>query len=81
MVNYTDKQKAAYYKKKAQMVAAPRKRAGPYRPQPKKKAYNKNHSKYNYPGVGRYLGSMAGSAIGNAIMPGAGGAIGGALEQ
>lgn len=78
MVKYTDKQKAAYYKRKAGMVSRPTKRGRPYGSK-SPRTYNKRHSKYNYPGVGRYLGSMAGSAIGNAIMPGAGGAIGGAL--
>lgn len=75
MVQYSDKQKAAYYKKKASMVAKPRYPTTQYRSYPKKK----KSTKYNYPGVGRYLGGMAGGAIGNMVAPGIGGAIGNAL--
>lgn len=69
MVQYTDKQKVAYYKRKAAMVANPQKKQ-----YPKKKSY-----KYKYPGLGRSIGRAAGSMIGNAVYPGVGGVVGGAL--
>lgn len=70
---YSDKEKAAYYKRKAQMVARPQKR----RRTPVKRV-RKNY-KLNYPGVGRMIGSGIGSMGGNLIAPGVGGSIGGAI--
>lgn len=65
---YTDKQKLAYYKKKAAMNA-----------KLKKRPYVKGNGRYRIPRdffsankVGQYLGSAAGGAIGSFIAPGIG---------
>lgn len=74
---YSDAEKAAYYKRKAMMVANPRAR----KPRPvnsAKKRYPTSR-KMNYPGVGRMIGSGLGSMAGNLIAPGAGGSVGGLI--
>lgn len=80
MKKYSDKEKAAYYKKKALMIAKSRYPTAQYTAYPKN-AYpkKKKSNRYNYPGVGRYLGGLAGGAIGNMVAPGIGGTVGNAL--
>ena len=82
MVQYTDKQKAAYYKRKATMVARPQARGKPYGSRIYNKAksnWNKGWAKkYDYPGVGKKVGRYLGENVGGYI-PGIGGTLGGAL--
>lgn len=72
---YTDKQKIAYYKRRAAMRSTRRPRR-----------YVRGRGKYTLPGLsfsskkfGGYLGGAAGAAIGNMIAPGIGGAVGAEL--
>lgn len=74
---YSDAEKAAYYKRKAQVVANPQ-RTYVRKSAPKKK-YVPRNQKYDYPGVGRSIGSGLGSMMGNYVVPGVGGAVGGML--
>lgn len=73
---YTDKQKAAYYKKKAEEAQKNRYQRG---------TGGFKKVRYDYPGVGKKIGSYMGSMVGNAIAPGVGGvagdALGGAIGQ
>lgn len=73
MVKYTDAQKAAYYKKKYQDSQKKKSYSG--RSYYKKRSYTPRKGKYDYPGLGRSIGSAAG----NMIAPGIGGSIGGAM--
>jgi len=73
---YTDKQKAAYYRRKAAMRSRPMRSS----------RYVRGRGRYSMPGLsfssrklGGYLGGAAGAAVGNMIAPGIGGAIGAEL--
>ncbi|QMW68668.1 capsid protein [Crucivirus-124] len=69
---YSDKEKAAYYKKKATMVANPQRR---YKSKYPKKRYVKK--RYDYPGAGYSIGSSLGGNVGGPM----GSIIGGAVGQ
>lgn len=73
---YYSKRNSYYARRKARVVARPQRtrRAPVY----KRRSYRKS-SKYDYPGVGKAIGSGIGSMAGNLIAPGAGGALGSAL--
>lgn len=72
---YTDAEKAAYYKRKAQMVANP---ARPRRARSTTSAPRPNR-KNRYSGIGRSIGGGLGAMAGNYLVPGVGGVVGGAL--
>lgn len=69
---YSDKQKIAYYKKKAA-------EAQKSRPVASGGFKSRKKVSYDYPGAGRKIGRYAGSAIGNYIAPGVGAPVGAAL--
>lgn len=80
---YTDADKAAYYARKANLIYGKRRSGAKSTTRYVKKKYSKKRrtssGKYDYPGVGRMIGSGLGTMAGNLIAPGAGGMIGGAL--
>lgn len=83
MVKYTDKQKAAYYKKLASRRRAPApmyrriKGRGDYSVDQKPRSRGLKKDFFNAPNLFSDIGGVAGGVLGNVIAPGAGGAIGG----
>jgi len=73
---YSDKQKAAYYKKKSSNGAKPKRKSA------SGNKYLGNFNKpYKYPGLGRKIGGAIGGYGGNMIAPGIGGVAGNLIGQ